>query len=316
MQLDRYLVRRENNLGTLRPARRLAKAQTQNLRTVAGAYKATPIRNLETETWVPPLDLYLNKRLVDFEARLQAPILQPGLGPGTPKRTPGSLVQEACNKLYRRYQNRRHTRGPKPRLPQEPTATEKAAITIDKWVKKYQDQSQGQEQVLADEVLTREWEDRWKKQIGGRPRRIADEGSPSQLFTDKTLQKHQDLTKAQSSLLVQARTGVIGLRDFLFKQNVPVLTPYCSCGEGRETVEHLVIWCPIPPKPRTWPTREIRTHRDLSLVLQGEGSRNLWLLRKVLGWLMDSGRLVEYKLARRLELEAEEAEGEEEGEGG
>ena len=167
-----------------------------------------------------------------------------------------------------------------------------------------------------DEVLAKEWESRWRRQVEGRPRRIADEGSPDQLFTDKTLRKHQALTKAQSSLLVQARTGAIGFRDFLFKQGVPIPTPYCSCGEGRETVEHLVVWCPIPPKPRTWPTREIRTHRDLSLVLQGEGSRNLWLLGKVLSWLMDSGRLVEYKLARRLELEAREAEREEEEGGG
>ena len=42
---------------------------------MAGAYKSTPIRCLETETWVPPLDLYLNKRLADFEVRLQKPLL-------------------------------------------------------------------------------------------------------------------------------------------------------------------------------------------------------------------------------------------------
>jgi len=30
------------------------------------------------------------------------------------------------------------------------------------------------------------------------------------------------------------------------------------------------------------------------------------LVRKVLGWLMDSGRLLEYRLARRLELETGE----------
>ena len=38
---------------------------------VAGAYKATPIRHLETETYTLPLDLYLNQRLADFEQRLQ-----------------------------------------------------------------------------------------------------------------------------------------------------------------------------------------------------------------------------------------------------
>jgi len=43
---------------------------------VAGAYKATPIRNLEVETLVPPLDLYLNKRLAEFEGRLAQSGLQ------------------------------------------------------------------------------------------------------------------------------------------------------------------------------------------------------------------------------------------------
>jgi hypothetical protein len=42
---------------------------------VAGAYKATPTRHLEAEMWVPPLDLYLNKWLADFEDRLQKPSL-------------------------------------------------------------------------------------------------------------------------------------------------------------------------------------------------------------------------------------------------
>ncbi len=35
----------------------LAKAQNRSLRIVAGAYKATPIWHLETETYIPPLDL-------------------------------------------------------------------------------------------------------------------------------------------------------------------------------------------------------------------------------------------------------------------
>ena len=97
------------------------------------------------------------------------------------------------------------------------------------------------------------------------------------------MKRHEGLTKAKSSLLTQARTGDIGLRDFLFKVKVPgVATPYCECGEGRETVEHLVVWCPIPLKRRTWEAREIRSHRDLQLVLQRVGARNAWLARKVL----------------------------------
>ena len=46
---------------------------TQNdcLRVVTGAYKATAIRHLESEASYPPIDLYLNKRVADFKARLK-----------------------------------------------------------------------------------------------------------------------------------------------------------------------------------------------------------------------------------------------------
>jgi hypothetical protein len=68
-------------------------------------------------------------------------------------------------------------------------------------------------------------------------------------------------------------------------------------------VEHLVVWCPDPPLKRPWEDREIRSHRDLQTILRGVGARSRRLVRKVLSWLMDSGRLLEYSLARRLELE-------------
>jgi hypothetical protein len=52
-------------------ARSLAREQNKCLRVVAGAFRAIPVRNLETETFIPPIDLYLNVRLADFEALLQ-----------------------------------------------------------------------------------------------------------------------------------------------------------------------------------------------------------------------------------------------------
>jgi hypothetical protein len=45
--------------------------QNDCLRVVTGAYKATPIRHLESEASCPPIDLYLNKRVADFEARIK-----------------------------------------------------------------------------------------------------------------------------------------------------------------------------------------------------------------------------------------------------
>ena len=71
-------------------------------------------------------------------------------------------------------------------------------------------------------------------------------------------------------------------------------------------MEHLVVWCPDPPIQRTWKNNEIRSHWDLQIVLRGVGARSAGLARGVLSWLMDSGRLLEYSLARRLELETAE----------
>ena len=251
---------------------------------------------------MPPLDLYLNKRLADFESRMNAKVLDSGQGPGAPKKAASEIVLKACNKIHRRFRKRRRGRGPSQRLgPQGPTAVEQAAATATEWACQEDEEHR---KLDTSQIVEREWKARWERQQEGRPVRLADEDPPDLLFTDKALKKHDNLTKAQSSLLTQARTGAIGLRDFLFKVKVPgVATPYCECGEDKETVEHLVVRCPTPPTQRTWEAREIRSHRDLRLVLRGIGDRNARLARKVLSWLMDTGRLLEYCLARRLELE-------------
>ena len=36
-----------------------------------GAFKATPTRQLETEAYVPPLDLWINSRIARFQAWLK-----------------------------------------------------------------------------------------------------------------------------------------------------------------------------------------------------------------------------------------------------
>jgi hypothetical protein len=57
----------------------------------------------------------------------------------------------------------------------------------------------------------------------------------------KVLQLHERLSKRESALLVQLRTGKIGLNDFLFNRHVPTVTsPRCSCGERRQTVTHVL----------------------------------------------------------------------------
>ncbi len=58
------------------------------------------------------------------------------------------------------------------------------------------------------------------------------------------LKLHEGLRKAESSLAIQLRTGVNGLDSFLFQARVhSVPSPYCSCGGGRQTAKHVLIFC-------------------------------------------------------------------------
>ncbi|APA14439.1 hypothetical protein sscle_13g092090 [Sclerotinia sclerotiorum 1980 UF-70] len=60
----------------------------------------------------------------------------------------------------------------------------------------------------------------------------------------RILQLHYKLKKWQSAMLIQMRTGKIGLRDYLWKKKVPDFNhPGCECGEGRQTVEHILLKC-------------------------------------------------------------------------
>jgi hypothetical protein len=102
-------------IGPTGPTKALSKAQNRSLRIVVGAYKTAPIRCLETEAWVPPLDLYLNKRLADFENRLQKQALQSGAGPGAERTSIGHLITEACDKVYRRFKRGEKARARGPR---------------------------------------------------------------------------------------------------------------------------------------------------------------------------------------------------------
>ena len=78
-------------------AAKLLPIQNKYLRIVAGAYKATPIRALETETYTPPLDLYLDGRLAAFRDRLANSQV-------------GQAIQEACKVIQRRLRNKKGRR--------------------------------------------------------------------------------------------------------------------------------------------------------------------------------------------------------------
>lgn len=91
---------------------------------------------------------------------------------------------------------------------------------------------------LAERLFAK-WDDDRHREVWGRTLyKIAP--TPSR----KVLHLHDKLPKWISSLMVQMRTGKIGLKKILYVRKVPdVDDTECKCGEGEETVRHVLTEC-------------------------------------------------------------------------
>jgi hypothetical protein len=106
---------------------------------------------------------------------------------------------------------------------------------------------------------------------------------------------YQGLHRAKSSLLVQLRTGKIGLRDCLHNIDVPEVTSTaCSYGHEQETPKHVTVFCPCYQDAR----EQLRINGRLDfreLLTTVEGTR------KVTRWWLRIRRVLEqFRLAEEL----------------
>ena len=106
-----------------------------------GAFRATPIRQLETEAFIPPLDLWLNGRHATFQARLE-------------KTGMAELIRNACTEIHMRTQTLR--RRPRRRLENPTHGADRQQWTTD-WVGRPIDAWDER----AKKLVTRDWEARW-----------------------------------------------------------------------------------------------------------------------------------------------------------
>jgi hypothetical protein len=250
-------------------ARAISKVQNQGLRTVAGAYRATPIRELEKETLVPPIDIYCSElRALHLRRTYSSPV--------------GDFIRAQCNTIRGRLQ-RRHRRRTQQRKEQaEPICIAQERLT---WATQRESElgSTGKKAALT------EWKRRWHQEQTSRtswPESVAALGEPSK----STLKLYSQLKKAESSVLFQARTGRIGLRRFLASVRVPgIESGDCLCGKGRETAEHMLLYCDNRPAA-TWS----RGAQFRKLVSEPESGA------LVARRLIQSGRLGQFSLASRL----------------
>ena len=274
-------------------AKQLAVEQNRCLRVVTGGYRASPVRALEVEIHVPPIDLHLNKVLAQFEIRLQ----RSGMA---------RQIASACAKVGRDLRRRR----PRPTALQPPNRSdwveqclEPAAIAAPHTAASIT--SFGTDATTLPppsafaKAISRDWKARWDATT---PRPYQREAADEPCFDGKRLRLYQGLRKATSSMLFQLRTGKIGLRAFLHERRVPdVDDPLCQCRQGPETGFHVVAVCPL----------EVRRRQSLSNAIGEDVSQwnphNFWRAlsspgkaTKVANWMIRSGRLPQYKLAEEL----------------
>ena len=211
-----------------------------------------PAHIIQTEVGIPPLDLYLNQRAASF----------------LPRQGYRDKSYRICHHVFNAtWPGGRHRQATAPINP----ATTHNHILMG-W---------------TQETTLNEWKKRWQKVIAD----YRDTAAQNPAWSGKEIdRRHKGLTKAQSSLLSQARTGHIGLNAYLAQRKVPGVNPACRCGIEAETFEHIVLECPqidrmgLPNAPQTT--------AELASTLRGTQAT-----RPLLRWFIQSGRLPEYSLA-------------------
>ena len=121
------------------------------------------------------------------------------------------------------------------------------------------------------------------------------------------IRRYQGLSKAQAAILVQARTGAIGLPAFLHQRGVPEANPECECGEIG-TVRHYLAFC------RLYAEQRHRLENDT-----GTSDAKAWLNghpRKVAIWMLEHLPLMQFSWMRKHMGEMVRGRGEKGGEEG
>lgn len=147
-----------------------------------------------------------------------------------------------------------------------------------------------------------DWTARWTRDQRKQERVVrpgTDLGNCQVVSEDTTLSKrvlklHSGLRKAESAVLVQAQTGRIGLAKFLYNQRVPgVLSAQCRCSAREETPRHMALYC--TEEAERWQDLCTNSRVDYqSLIGTAMGAR------KLAEWMIRSGRLGQFSLARSL----------------
>ena len=245
----------------------LVSFQNRCLRLIGGAFKATPSFLLESELFLLPLDLYFKFCTACFLSSIQTFSLKTLLD------STSSTISSYTSSLR------------KP-LKESSTISPNWKFT---WLSQITTNQTSSKKELQ-KLFTKEWENQWEEK-----KRRSYPGW--QTFCPKlhkdNLELYEKLQKAEASLLLQIRTGRIGLASFLFRAGVPdFATPLCMCGQAEETAKHITSSCSLYSRQRQ---QASFNPQDFTTIIS-----NPELLQKFLYWFMFLKRLNQFNLAFKL----------------
>ena len=268
---------------TKAPGRQLGIVQNKCLRHVSGAYKATNTRELEAETGVHPMQTSLDLAVLRHQAL----------------RGIHDVTKVGNTRIRRALRSKRGRRTTAKEAPAEEKG-EWARKALSEGGREGRDEEREKETGGKKEKIKRRvrgwgdsaWGTTWETYRSGIPE---SERTPAQGAEDwksrRTL--HRDLAKAESSALIQMRTGKIGFAQFLFQCRVPgVQSASCECGWPKQDVKHVLIFCPRLGQYRPALLESAGTSDLRRMLTTPEGAR------ASTRWLIRSGLLEQYSLAR------------------
>jgi len=163
---------------------------------------------------MPPLDLWLNGRIARFQARME----HSGIA---------QKVRNACkairDRILRRHRTTRQRRA-RAQLEAITPGTRRKS-----WVEQWTGQTLDKWDWQVKKLVHQDWERRWHRENQRLERIVRPGTDPGKRLvvpedtppTAQVLKLHEELRKAESALLTQARTKRIGLAEFLHRRKVP-----------------------------------------------------------------------------------------------
>ncbi|KAJ5393043.1 hypothetical protein N7465_012017 [Penicillium sp. CMV-2018d] len=150
------------------------------------------------------------------------------------------------------------------------------------------------------------WEKSWSKggRTARRTRRMIETPSKSNLAYWKGLRK------ATTSVLIQLRTGIVGLAEYLYKIKRKD-SPRCGCDLGNQSVRHVLLECPLLEEQRHAMINKL-FEEGVSTTLGEEGMLTKTKAAPIVAeFMIASGLLGQFQLVDSVAMGKEKGEGDE-----